>query len=89
MAAYLVLKNRFTGEVYQGRKLIIVDELYCLAFGLTCSPTEWADNWMDTIGMTLAFWGEKGWEKLTEFWPDQPAVAWFREYFENLSYSGF
>ena len=89
MAAYLILKNRYTGEVYRGAELITVDELYCSAFGLTPSSTEWAHNWMDTIGMTLAIWPEKGWEKLTQFYPAHPAVAWFKEYFENRSAFGF
>lgn len=88
MAAYLSLKDRNTGEIIEGKKLIELDDRMCNAFGIQPDPKNWLCNWMDVIGFNLAT-GKTFDEMLSDNrWLDEERriICWLQERYENASY---
>ena len=54
MAAYLSIRHKETGEVFNGRKLIDVDNMMCAALGVAPDPEKWFMGWMDWAGFAIA-----------------------------------
>ena len=90
MAAYLSLRCKETGKLFAGSGLILVDEAMCRAAGVEPDPVNWFDNWMDTIGQTLAIWGPDGFAQCHKRWDDiySPGefrhVDWLEAHYENV-----
>lgn len=76
MPNYLVLTDRKTGERFQGRDLIKVDERMCEALGVPCDPVEWHEGWCDWPILYMA----NDWAKVREF-RSGPIVDWLEATF--------
>jgi hypothetical protein len=59
MAAYLSIRHLETGDIYNGSKLIEVDEMLARAMGHEPHPENWFAGWMDWAGFSMAVRGDK------------------------------
>jgi len=93
MAAYLSLVHKISGETFNGRGLIKVDEMLCDALGV--APTDkWHNSWMSWIGFQLAYHADKSVaDVLVPSRADardneRKVIDFFVANFENSSYHG-
>lgn len=86
MAAYLVLQNKLTEEIFENKKLIDVDNAMCQYLGVSPDPFFWHRGWVDSIGMGLAF--GKTFDEIRGYF-DEPEmikiIDWLDENFVNAS----
>ncbi len=91
MAAYLKLVRKSDGVVFQGNKLVELDELIAEAMGEKPDPVNWFCGWMDSIGFLLAL--GKSFADLKQSYKDSPMglriSEWLEANFDNQSYYGF
>lgn len=81
MAYYLSLKDKQTGEIFDGQKLVDVDEDICNALCVDSDPVKFYEAWVDTIGFSLAV--SNSWEKARERWQDDDGLAPVLDYLES------
>ena len=97
MAAYLSIRHKATGEVYNGRKLIEVYEMLSRAMGHEPDPVNWFEGWMNWAGFAIAVRGDMSIQNAlihhmtaSDFGePNETTVAvceWLIANFENTSY---
>ena len=95
MAAYLSIRHKLTGEVYNGGKLVLVDNMLREALGAEPDPENWFIGWMDWIGFSLAYRFDKSIaDTLAEMRDnarenERQVIDFFITNFENASYHGF
>lgn len=89
MAVHLVLKEKSTGMLFGGAKLLDVDNVLCQYMGVDPDPVHWYMKWVNSVGMSLAF-GRSFDEIRGDF--DDPEmiriINWVEEHFENASNRG-
>lgn len=90
MAVHLTLKNKLTGEVFENKGLIDVDNAMCKHLGVAPDPFFWHRSWVDSIGMGLAF--GKTFDEIREYFSEPEMlriIDWLDDNFINASTRGW
>lgn len=90
MSAILRLTEKSTGELFTGMSLIEIDNVMCLCLGVVPDRDHWYKNWMNMVGVSLAF--GRTFDEMRDDFSDYPkmleVINWIDTYFVNSSYCG-